>query len=193
VHDLYVDADFEPTPGRDVGIWIEWVDGGGSPANAVRCVGVRRARGPDALVTAGTAALPGGAIDAGPAVGPAPGGVRRLSLSVVDGVLRASAGGAEVRAPVHAPAGYARLHVEGDLRRLQVDRDVHYTSPPIAAHGLGESRAVSLGATEVFLLGDHSANSRDSRFLEVGPIDLSRIIGRAFLRVWPPLRIGALR
>jgi len=41
-----------------------------------------------------------------------------------------------------------------------------------------------------FVMGDNRANSRDSRF--IGPIPGSRIIGRAFVRVWPITEIGLL-
>jgi hypothetical protein len=197
VHDVYVDAEFEPTPEMDVGLFVEWVTLDARPANAVAGVGVRRPRGEASAVVAGPVAVPG--TDPDPAAGfaplPLPGGVRRLSISVVDGVLRAAADGREVaRAPVDARAGYARLLVEGDLRRLRVDRDVHYTAAAHAASfGLGEARAVALREDELFVLGDHSSNSRDSRFHEVGPVQLSRVIGRAVFRVWPPARVGPVR
>ena len=41
-------------------------------------------------------------------------------------------------------------------------------------------------ADEYFVLGDNRPNSSDSRF--VGTIPRSEIIGKAFLRVWPPRR-----
>ena len=41
-----------------------------------------------------------------------------------------------------------------------------------------------------FVMGDNRANSRDSRF--IGAIPGSRIIGRAFVRVWPITEIGLL-
>ena len=46
------------------------------------------------------------------------------------------------------------------------------------------SRTWSLGADEYFLLGDHAADSLDSR--KLGPITRRELIGRAWLRVWPP-------
>ena len=36
---------------------------------------------------------------------------------------------------------------------------------------------------ELFLMGDHRANSADSR--EFGPVDVNAVIGRAWLRYWP--------
>lgn len=43
---------------------------------------------------------------------------------------------------------------------------------------------------ELFLMGDHREDSADSR--NFGPIEISQIIGRAWLRYWPFDRIGFL-
>jgi signal peptidase I len=42
----------------------------------------------------------------------------------------------------------------------------------------------------LFMMGDNRDDSRDSRFF--GPIPESDVVGRAFLRVWPPADIGLL-
>ena len=43
---------------------------------------------------------------------------------------------------------------------------------------------------KVFVMGDNRTNSRDSRF--IGPIPKENIEGEAFLRFWPPGRLGTL-
>lgn len=49
---------------------------------------------------------------------------------------------------------------------------------------------VKVGKNQVLVFGDNSANSHDSRYW--GPIDKDRIIGKAFVRFWPPSRIGPI-
>lgn len=52
---------------------------------------------------------------------------------------------------------------------------------------------ITLGEDEYFVLGDNRNNSRDSRFEEVGNIQLDDITGRAFIRIWPLSEFGLLK
>ncbi|MGQ0432882.1 MAG: signal peptidase I [Microthrixaceae bacterium] len=45
---------------------------------------------------------------------------------------------------------------------------------------------------KVFVMGDNRANSHDSRYADRGPIPIDSIVGRAFVLVWPPGKIGRL-
>ena len=68
------------------------------------------------------------------------------------------------------------------FRGVRIERDLFYTG--LGAHGTkAEAR---LGADELFLLGDNSAHSSDSR--QFGPVPRSRLVGRAVAVVWPPSR-----
>ena len=52
---------------------------------------------------------------------------------------------------------------------------------------------IELGEDEYFVLGDNRNNSMDSRMEEVGLIAKNRIIGRAWLRIYPFSEIGFLK
>jgi len=43
---------------------------------------------------------------------------------------------------------------------------------------------------QIWVMGDNRGDSEDSRYF--GPIPESSVVGRAFLRIWPPNRIGGL-
>jgi signal peptidase I len=48
----------------------------------------------------------------------------------------------------------------------------------------------TIPAGELFLMGDHRGNSADSR--QFGPVPVSQVIGRAWLRYWPIDTFGVL-
>ena len=52
---------------------------------------------------------------------------------------------------------------------------------------------ITLGEDEYFVLGDNRNDSTDSRDPSVGKISRNRIIGRAWVRIWPLSKIGVLR
>ena len=54
----------------------------------------------------------------------------------------------------------------------------------------GAGRTWKLAAGEIFVMGDHRQDSRDSR--DFGPIDKSSVIGRAWLRYWPVSQFGLI-
>ena len=71
------------------------------------------------------------------------------------------------------------LEVEG----LRLARDLHWASTSRFGE-FGTGRSLQLGPDEVFLLGDNTLDSTDSRFF--GPIRLSDLTGRPIAVVWPP-------
>ena len=55
------------------------------------------------------------------------------------------------------------------------------------------SEPITLGDDEYFVLGDNRNNSKDSRYEDVGNISRDRLIGRAFIRIWPLSDFGLLK
>jgi signal peptidase I len=51
--------------------------------------------------------------------------------------------------------------------------------------------AVTVPAGKLFVMGDNRGNSLDSRFT-LGFIPLDKVVGEAFVRIWPPSRFGLL-
>lgn len=51
---------------------------------------------------------------------------------------------------------------------------------------------IELKEDEYFVLGDNRQDSFDSRFEEVGVVELSQIEGKAILRIWPLNRFGTI-
>lgn len=56
----------------------------------------------------------------------------------------------------------------------------------------GDFGPVVVPADHVFVMGDNRPNSHDSRFADIGPIEIDTIVGRAIARVWPPGRTAFL-
>lgn len=61
-----------------------------------------------------------------------------------------------------------------------------------ALSGIAEN-PVTLGTNEYFLLGDNRENSEDSRFVNVGNVNISQIKGKVWLRIRPLRRFGLVR
>lgn len=83
----------------------------------------------------------------------------------------------------------AALGGEGCLARfrgIRILRDIFYAS--LGTHGV--QRPLALGPDELFVLGDNSGDSRDSRMF--GPVPASDVIGRPTHIVWPLDRARAL-
>lgn len=66
--------------------------------------------------------------------------------------------------------------------------DEPYLKKSVKTYNLDNPVTVPSG--QVWVMGDNRGNSEDSRFF--GPIDADTIVGRAFMIMWPPGRIGAL-
>ena len=75
----------------------------------------------------------------------------------------------------------------------QLDEPYLYADPggpaqPTTAHGEGSTWSVPDG--DLFVMGDHREQSQDSR--DFGPIQVSSVLGRAWLRYWPAAAFSVL-
>jgi signal peptidase I len=64
-----------------------------------------------------------------------------------------------------------------------------YLGPDVTTSDFGP---LEVPAGHVFVMGDNRSNSHDSRFEDIGFIDVDTIVGRAIARVWPPGRTAFL-
>lgn len=78
------------------------------------------------------------------------------------------------------------IYIDGELLHetygLEMIRDAGRANVPI-----------TLGEDEYFVMGDNRNDSLDSRFEDVGNIHRNRIIGRAWIRIWPFNEFGPLK
>ena len=85
--------------------------------------------------------------------------------------------------------------VEGDTIETRGDT-LYVNGQPVREpyrNGASIGASISLRTipeNEVFVMGDNRSNSTDSRVF--GPIDESRIVGRAFVKIWPLTSIRLL-
>lgn len=78
------------------------------------------------------------------------------------------------------------IYIDGEKLSESYGKEV-IQDPGLAKDG------IELGADEYFVLGDNRNDSMDSRMAEVGPIVGERIMGRAWLRIYPFDQIGFLK
>ncbi|MEY8426143.1 signal peptidase I [Lachnospiraceae bacterium 46-15] len=78
------------------------------------------------------------------------------------------------------------IYIDGTLLEEDYGKETMLTSGRAADK-------IQLGEDEYFVLGDNRNHSEDSRFDDVGNIERSEIIGRAFIRIWPFERFGLLK
>jgi signal peptidase I len=105
-----------------------------------------------------------------------------VSLPPIGGVVGAGSRGAR-------SAGFSVWAGGVRITRFEVWRDIHYTEPPELQYG-GRADACRIPNDKVFVLGDHSEESTDSRIF--GPVPLKNLRGRPFFIQSPNSRLGLI-
>lgn len=75
------------------------------------------------------------------------------------------------------------------IDNVKIFRDIYYCNIPSSRFGVDEP--VQLGEDELFVLGDNSRNSNDSRVW--GHVPLDNLVGKAFFVWWPPRTIKFIK
>ncbi len=80
-------------------------------------------------------------------------------------------------------AAFGGEGLQARFRSIRILRDLYYTR----SGTFGTDAPIALGPDEIFMLGDNSAWSQDSR--HYGPVHVSEVAGRPVAVVWPPARM----
>ena len=86
-----------------------------------------------------------------------------------------------------------RVHIDGTRLEEPYLPDVERTLPKAPIRGCAneaDSQRCEVPVGKVLVLGDSREDSRDSRYF--GPVDVDDVVGRAFMKIWPPTDIGGL-
>lgn len=105
----------------------------------------------------------------------------RQLLLALDGKVcfsQACPSGEDSDKPFPQPLAIGALGMAVEVSELKVWRDIHY-APPGPTQGVwGVERPLTLADDELFVLGDNSPVSRDSRTLAIGAVPVNLLIGK---------------
>lgn len=89
------------------------------------------------------------------------------------------------------PGETVRIDTDGNIYINEVLIEEHYGAEVINEPGIAIN-GVTLGEDEYFVLGDNRNHSSDSRTVAVGNIKREKIIGKAWVRIYPFNSIGVV-
>ena len=115
--------------------------------------------------------------------------VERLAHDVLESVALRDPGDREL---IKRVIGLPGETIEGRDGHVRIDDRVlvePYLRDDVVTSNFGP---LEVPAGHVFVMGDNRSNSHDSRFGDIGFIDIDTIVGRAIARVWPPQRTAFL-
>ena len=87
----------------------------------------------------------------------------------------------------------SRVYIDGALLEepyLNAPESTHATVPIPGCVNAPEPDRCVVPEGKVLVLGDNRPDSRDGRYF--GPIDVDTVVGRAFLKLWPPNDLGGV-
>ena len=77
-----------------------------------------------------------------------------------------------------------------DMKRVSVLSDMNPSDSRLSSTARRYNQGWYIPSDRVFPMGDNRDNSRDGRYF--GPVDQSRVLGRALFKYWPPSRVGVI-
>ena len=89
------------------------------------------------------------------------------------------------------PGETVRIDYDGNIYINEKLLDENYGTEVIKDPGTA-AQDITLGQDQYFVLGDNRNHSSDSRFAQVGLIEKSEIIGRAWIRIYPFDKFGSI-
>lgn len=76
---------------------------------------------------------------------------------------------------------------------IELDEDYTYLGEPTEPSGFGGQTIWDIPEGSLFVLGDHRQGSKDSRSADLGLVETSHVVGRAWLRFFPLDTLGILQ
>lgn len=97
-----------------------------------------------------------------------------------------------IKRVIGLPGETVRIDEKGAVYINDVLLEEGYGKEPIKDPGMAID-GITLQDDEYFVMGDNRNDSSDSRFVSVGNIKRSQILGKAFLRIYPFTKIGLVK
>ena len=94
-----------------------------------------------------------------------------------------------VKKIIGLPGENVKIDAKGNIYINNVKLDEHYGKEVIQDPGLA-AQEITLGEDEYWCMGDNRNHSSDSRV--IGPVPRSRILGKAFIRIYPFSKFGLI-
>lgn len=92
------------------------------------------------------------------------------------------------------PGETVQIDEEGNIYINDKKLEENYGKETIRADHIGRAgEPITLGEDEYFVMGDNRNDSSDSRTEAVGNIKRGKIIGRAWVRIWPLNKFGGIK